>query len=326
MKRFLGILAIWTVLALLFSTQIVFDAMYAGHPVSWPQALILAFAGWYGWALLSPLVIALARRLRFDWRGWTIHAIASLLLTFLKLALTTELLRRSGMPPRNVSLVMNLPVSIATYWVIVGATRAIDTHLRASRLAKSLAEARLELLRSQLHPHFLFNTLHGISELMHEDVDAADRMLTQLSDLLRASLDASGRDEVPLRDELAMVERYLDIERVRLGDRLRVRIDADPDTLTTSVPNFILQPIVENSVRHAVARRASGGTITIRAARDADRVNVDVSDDGPGFGDATREGIGLANVRERMEHLYGSGDLVSIGGTTVRLRVPWRSA
>lgn len=300
MKRALMIIGVWSLLALLFSTQISLDAAYSGHPLRWSQALILAFAGWYGWALLSPLVIAIARRVRLSWGGIAIHAVLSIVMTAIKIAATTELLRRAGFSQRALSLIVNLPVNIVTYWAIVGATWAIETQLRASRLETSLAEARLEILRNQIHPHFLFNTLHSISELMHEDVDAADRMLTRLSDLLRASLESAGQQEVPLRQELGTVERYLDIERVRLGDRLRVAIEVDPAALDVPVPNFILQPLVENAIRHAVARRTEGGNVFIRARVQPDGLHLEVEDDGPGFSADQPLGIGLSNVRDRI--------------------------
>src|SRR6185503_13702482 len=155
------------------------------------------------------------------------HIAIAFALTFVKTAVTTEVLRRSGMSPRL--LLINIPVNLLTYAGIV-----IATHVIATRAL--LSEARLELLKTQLEPHFLFNTLHSIAELMHHDVAAADRMLTRLSELLRATLDAGSRQEVRLAEELALVERYLDIERIRLGDRLKSQIDADPRTLDAFVP------------------------------------------------------------------------------------------
>ena len=330
MKRVLIFIGIWSLLALLFSTQVSFDARYSGHPIAWSQALILAFAGWYGWALLSPLVIAAARRVRLTWGGVLIHTVLSVVLTAIKVAATTEALRAAGFSQRSVSLLVNVPVNIVTYWVIVGAVRAIETQLRASKLEASLAEARLQILGNQIHPHFLFNTLHGISELMHENVEAADRMMTRLSELLRASLESSGRPEVTLREELGTLERYLDIERIRLGDRLNVEVHADPAALDTLVPNFILQPLVENAIRHSIAPRAAGGTIVIDAAVDRDGLEIEVADDGPGFREKGVEGVGIANVRDRMRHLYGRDGVVISdregGGASVRLRIPRRAA
>src|SRR6185436_18400846 len=268
LRTILGVAAIWTVVALLFAAQLSLDATYSGHPIRKSQALLLALTGWYGWAVLSPLVIWLARRVRPSPRGGALHALLSIVLMVVKTALTTEVLRRSGFPPRAVALLANVPVSLGAYWAIAGATWAIDAHVRSSRLEASLAEARLELLARQIHPHFLFNTLHAISELMHEDVDAADRMLTRLAELLRASLESSGTPQVALRDELGTLERYIDIERVRLGDRLRYQSTIDPQALDRLVPNFLLQPLLENSIRHAIVNRREGGSIDVRASVD----------------------------------------------------------
>ncbi|HKO55739.1 MAG TPA: histidine kinase [Thermoanaerobaculia bacterium] len=312
MKRVAGVLAIWTAVALLFAVQLSNDARYSGHPIGKPQALALALAGWYGWAVLSPLVIMLARRTR----RVVLHLPVSVVLTFLKIALTTELLRAAGMSQRAVSLLVNLPVNLAAYWAIAGATWAIDAHVRSSKLEASLAEARLELLRSQIHPHFLFNTLNAIAELMHEDVDAADRMTTRLAELLRASLDTAGRQQVPLRDELDILDRYVSIERVRLGDRLRFEVDVDPHLLDAPVPSFLLQPLVENAIRHA----ASFISVSVSAG-----LVIEVRDDGPGFPEAPIPGVGLSNVRERLRQLYGDKARLILNsgpGAVVRIELP----
>jgi len=301
-------LGAWTLLALLFAMQLRMDASYSGHPIGVGQALVLAFAGWYGWALLTPLIAEIAHRVPMSRGGVAVHAALSVVVTILKIAATSELLRRSGFTPRSVSLLVNVPVSIATYWAIAGVTRAIETY-RARR------KAEIELLRAQIQPHFLFNALHGISELMHEDVDAADRALTRVSELLRATLDTSGRPEITVREEIGMVERYVDIQRVRFGDRLQVAFDVDPASLDRLVPNFILQPLVENAVRHG------GGTIAIRV-RDG---MLEVEDNGRGFDPASvRAGIGLANVRARLEATGARLEITrgALGGALVRIVVP----
>jgi len=301
-------LGAWTLLALLFAMQLRMDASYSGHPITVGQALVLAFAGWYGWALLTPLIANIARRVPLSGRGIALHAVLSIVVTMLKIVVTSELLRRSGFSPRSVSLLVNVPISIATYWAIAGVTRAVETY-RARR------KAEVELLRAQIQPHFLFNALHGISELMHEDVDAADRALTRVSELLRATLDTSGRPEITVREEIGMVERYVDIQRVRFGDRLQVAFDVDPAALDRLVPNFILQPLVENAVRHG------GGTIAIRA-RDG---MLEVEDNGRGFDPATaREGMGLSNVRARLEATGARLEITrgALGGALVRITVP----
>ncbi|HWW61268.1 MAG TPA: histidine kinase [Thermoanaerobaculia bacterium] len=319
MKRVAIAIAVWTIVALLFAGQLAIDSAYTAHRIGTAQALALALTGWYAWALLSPLVIWLARRVR----SLIAHALISIVATVVKIALTTEVLRAFGTPQRSISLLVNIPMNVAAYLAIVGVTWFVDARLRASRLEASLAEAKLELLRNQIHPHFLFNTLHAISELMHEDVDAADKMLTRLADLLRASLDSS-KPMIALRDELGMLDRYLDIERVRLGDRLRYQSAIEPRALDVLVPNFLLQPLVENAIRHAIALRREGGSIDVRARIDGAKLVITIDDDGPGFAQPN-EGIGLANVQARLAQMYGDAarfDIRGDAGTHVRIEIP----
>jgi len=325
-----AIVAVWTLLALLFAAQVRIDAWYAGRSITPLQALVLSLAGWYGWALLSPLVIILARRL--GTRGWRIalHLPVALLLTFLKIAVTMAVLRRAGFSQSNAFSVANVPLNLVTYAAIVATTHGIDAWRRGREASALLMQARLDLLTSQLQPHFLFNALHSIAELMHSDVEAADRALTRVSELLRATLDAGGRQEIRLSEELALAEKYLEIEQIRLGDRLMTQIDIEPRMLDALVPLFILQPIVENAVRHAIASRSVPGTIVI-SARDHDgALWIDVVDDGVGFAADAVERVGLTNTRARLAHLYGNKQRIEIsraaaGGASVRLVLPFRT-
>ncbi|HEX7676953.1 MAG TPA: histidine kinase [Thermoanaerobaculia bacterium] len=323
-------LAVWTLLALLFAAQIRSDAWYAGRVITAWQALVLSVAGWYGWALLSPLVIALARRL--GTRGWRLllHLPAALLLTLVKIVATTAILRRAGFAQASMFSLINVPLNLVTYAAIVAATHGIDTWRRGREADALLKQARLDLLTSQLQPHFLFNALHSIAELMHSDVDAADRALTRVSELLRASLDAGGRQEIRLAEELALVEKYLEVEQIRLGDRLTTRVDIKPPALDAFVPIFILQPIVENAVRHAVAVRSAPGTIVIAARDEGSELWIDVDDDGGGFAADAVERVGLTNTRARLAHLYGHRQRLEIargapGGASVRIVLPFRT-
>lgn len=320
----------WTLLALLFAAQLRIDASYSGRRLTGNQALILSLAGWYGWALVSPLVIWIARRLGTRKRAIALHAVIAVVLTMIKVAITTAILRRAGFSPMTTFSLANLPINLLTYAAIVAATHAIDTYRRGVEARALLTEARLDQLKAQLEPHFLFNTLHSIAELMHHDVEAADRMLTRLSELLRATLEAGGRQEVRLAEELALVERYLDIERIRLGERLRATIDVQDGALDALVPIFVLQPIVENAVRHAVAPRTAGGTVTVKIRSAGNELQMDVDDDGPGFAPEAVERVGLKNTRARLQHLYGSGDRLQIsraplGGASVHLVLPFRT-
>jgi LytS/YehU family sensor histidine kinase len=198
--------------------------------------------------------------------------------------------------------------------------------LRAEALATS---ARLEALRWQLNPHFLFNSLNAISTLVVDNrpTDAA-KMISRLADLLRTTLEAPESGEVPLEQELEVVRRYLDIEQVRLGDRLTVEIDIDPAARAARVPSLVLQPLVENAVKHAIAPREGPGRIRVSAVRNNGRVALTVDDDGNGTG-APGGGIGLANTRERLQHLYPNAhaltlDKGELGGLRVRVEIPFR--
>ncbi|HKP47454.1 MAG TPA: histidine kinase [Pyrinomonadaceae bacterium] len=201
-----------------------------------------------------------------------------------------------------------------TYWAVIGLSHAIsyyrkyrEREIRASQLQAQLARAELDALRMQLQPHFLFNTLNTISVLMKENVQIADQVLLRLSDLLRLSLKSNGTHEVPLRDELEFLRNYLEIEQTRFQDRLTVRYEIDEQTIDAQVPNLILQPLVENAIRHAVAPKPGKSTVEIRAARRNGKVELQVRDDGPGLPAVINgHGIGLSNTRARLEKLYGS--------------------
>jgi two-component system, LytTR family, sensor kinase len=213
--------------------------------------------------------------------------------------------------------------------------RAFQAERERTLRAEALAHAaRLEALRYQINPHFLFNTLNAISTLVVERrTGEAARTIARLSDFLRATLDGPLPDEIPLEDELAFVRQYLDIERIRFGDRLAVRIEAESDVGAARVPSMILQPIVENAVRHAIAQKEEGGRITVGAARAVDRLRLVVADDGPGLADGVEvdEGIGLANTRARLRQLYGDAQRVELvsapgGGLRVLIELPLRGA
>jgi len=338
---------VFTALGLLFSTQIYLDSLYARAPVKAAQALSLALAGWYGWVLFLPAVIWVARRVRLarPLRAGplAIHLIASLFFTFAKLAATSALLGRAGFGPREVTSTINIPLNYITYWIIVAAAWTLDLRrqqqaerVRLSALEASLATARLDALALQLQPHFLFNTLNSIAELMHENVDAAEQMVARLSTLLRTSLDSSLGHEVSLERELSFLDQYVGIERVRFEERLRVDLRIGDGARAALVPRLLLQPLVENAVRHAVAPRRDGGRITIEAERQGPRLTIRIGDDGPGLGrsqelPSANGGIGLANARARLSALYGDDQTLRLqagteGGLSVIIDLPFRAA
>ena len=207
--------------------------------------------------------------------------------------------------------------------------------LEAAQLETQLARAQLDALRTQLHPHFLFNTLNTISVLMREDVATANRMLLRLSELLRLALKNAGTHEVSLRQEMEFLRSYLEIERTRFQHRLKVQTEIDPEALDALVPNLILQPLVENAIRHGVAPRPTQSTIEIRALRRNGRVELRVRDDGPGIDEMRKEaaagGIGLSNTRARLDKLYGAAHSFQLspadgGGTQVTITIPFHPA
>jgi two-component sensor histidine kinase len=336
----------WTLLGLSFATQFYISSAKAGLEVSWRQAVSYALWDWYVFALLSLPVIRLGRRFHFEIRNWktslAVHALASVVFSLAYIVLRASVgAWQSGasfVEAFKPLLVKTWHFNLLIYWVIVAVAQAFDYYrkyrereLRASELEKRLAEAKLQALQMQLNPHFLFNTLHSISALMHKDVEAADRMIMQLSDLLRAALESSDTQEVALRHELQMLELYLGIEKIRFGERLTVKLEIAPEALSARVPNLILQPLVENAIRHGIEPRARAGRIELRAHREDRSLALEVWDNGNGLPQdkPAREGVGLSNTRARLRELYGEAHHFELapgpeGGLRVRLSIPFR--
>jgi two-component system LytT family sensor kinase len=235
------------------------------------------------------------------------------------------------------SIAYSLDYGVLQYTIVLIVHHAIDYYRRyeegrrrATELEAQLAKAQLAALRMQLQPHFLFNTLHAISELVHSDPEAAERMIARLSDFLRLTLEHSGTMEVSLEQELEFVKRYLEIEKMRFEERLRVDLQVDPETLQARVPNLILQPLVENALRHGVARRARDGILRIRCSRVNGRLAMQVADNGPGASGEIGEGVGLSNTRERLERLFGDQHRFELsnapgGGFEATIEIPFAS-
>jgi signal transduction histidine kinase len=352
------ILGIATLLGF-FSASQAYQAvrLFAEKPTPFLFLLVLNLGYWYAWALLTPIVLFLARRFPFERHRWlkslAVHLPAVVVITVVHIAAVTamrmwlvswmlgEMPRTSWWTQVLRSYFMNFDWEMMTYWAIVGFWHAgayyrvaQERALRASQLETRLAEAQLQALQRQLHPHFLFNTLNAVSALMHRDVEAADQMLARLSDLLRLALDGRVGQEVALKDELEFLQKYVEIEETRFGDRLSVDYDIDPDALDARVPNLILQPLVENSIRHAIAIRVGPGFIRIGARRAGPRLELTVHDNGPGLPDGPSatagNGVGLANTRSRLEHLYGPDHELALssppgGGLLVTVAIPFRA-
>jgi two-component system LytT family sensor kinase len=345
-SRWLLGFAFWTLLGLSFASQFYISSAKAGLEVTWRQAVNYALADWYVFALLSVPVIHLARRVRFETGAWgrslAIHAGASILFSFAYMFLRALVGQWQSHAAFNdlfkPLLVKTWHFNLLIYWVIVAVSHAFDyarkfreRELRASELEKHLAQTKLQALQMQLNPHFLFNTLHSISSLMHTDVDAADRMIARLSDLLRAALAGAGTQEVPLEEELELLQLYLGIEQIRFGSRLTVKMNIAPETLHAQVPNLILQPLVENAIKHGIEPRARRGCIALETQRHNGTLDIVVSDDGAGLGNGgkIKEGVGLSNTRARLRELYGGTHRFELkpgaeGGVRIEMTIPFR--
>lgn len=361
------IFAVWTAIGVFFAIQVYFDSLLRSRQIPLSKALVWQLTATFALALATPPVLWLARRFRIERHNWqsrlAIHILAAITFAFILtyIHVVNDLFHARGLEEVSLARVARftfamLDKDILVYCAIVLISHAFDYHsryqsglVRAAQLETRLAHAQLQALKMQLNPHFLFNTLNAIAELIHRTPDAADEMITRLSDMLRATLDNIGVQEVSLKQELEFLERYLAIERIRMGSRLQFSMSVAPDALDARVPNMILQPLVENAVQYALAPRAKGGSIRIAATRDTNgKLNLDVSDDGRGLDDEVKyklqnvelnaalnvnklDGVGLANTRARLAHLYGSAANMELSpvvphGLSVRLTLPFRDA
>ena len=347
--RFAGISAFWTLVGLAFASQFYLSSTLLGRSVTWGQAISYSLGDWYVWAVLSIPILLLARRFppegAHPWRTAAVHLAAALVCSLVYVLLRSLVgVVHGRLMDEPVAfaevfrplLVRTFPFNLLIYGVIVTISHAVDYYrkyhertVHALELEKHLTEARLQSLLRQLKPHFLFNTLNGIASLMHTDVNAADKMLVRLSELLRLTMHHPGQPLTKLRDEIAFIEKYLEIERIRFRDRLTAHIEAEPAVLEEEVPSLILQPLVENAIRHGIEPRPGAGRVEIGARRDGGRLVLTVRDNGAGQppGGFTREGIGLANTRARLRELYGDAHEFTLanhpeGGLEVRLSIP----
>jgi two-component system, LytTR family, sensor kinase len=316
-----------------------------------PFLILINLFTWVGYVLWTPAIFWLGRRFRFDRQRWlvalAVHAPASLIITSLHLALIGVFRfylqsLRGGTPDLEYTIAeaffRTVDLELPVYWAIIGLQHAVDYYrqarareLRAARLEVRLVQSQLQALQQQLHPHFLFNTLHAISTLVHRDPDKADTMIERLSDLLRLTLRKVGAQEVELAEELEYLRAYLDIEQVHFGPRLMIDYRIDAAALDVLVPTMILQPLAENAIRHGLEPQLRGGSLTIEAQADGDTLWLRVRDNGVGIarGAQRRDGLGLANTRSRLDRLYGDQAALTIrenpgGGVLVDLYLPLR--
>jgi sensor histidine kinase YesM len=354
-RRLLLPLGLWTLLVLFFSTRTeVRGEPFVWIPITWGQALKISVAQWSAWGGLALIIIWIDRRLPIArdalFQRFLVHVPLSVIFT----VAYTYLYHANLMvldAPRDASLLAGGVLSTAWrvihrnttffYWVIVGTYIAVDYQnylknrlVRTAELERLLSDARLNVLRTQLQPHFLFNALNAISAHIENDPRTARLMLERLGDLLRLSLDHIDHQEIGLDQEMAFVERYLQLQAMRFEDRLHISMSVTPDAHDALVPSFILQPLVENAVQHGAAARSANGTIAVEAWRDNGTVRLAVRDNGPGLPPGwtveNSEGIGIANTRERLRHLYGEqNQSLKIseepgGGVRVDLSLPFR--
>ncbi len=349
---------VWTVLGLFWATRLYYAYNQDQHVVPWSATITWGLIDFYVWGLLSPVVILLTRKVRFERESWLvpalIHVPLSVALAALQLLIFSGLFMLAG----GLDFIMKsytdpdiwtvwggmvlgkLHSSILVYWGILMATLALDYYrrfrdekLRAAEIETRLAKAELAALRMQLHPHFLFNTLNTIASLVREQPEEAERIVVRLADLLRASLNGSADSEIPLRDELSFIRKYLEIELIRFEDRLQVDWNIDDETLAALTPALILQPLVENAVKHGVAPLERNGVLTVSARRSDSALVLRVSDNGPGLPDdwesVAENRIGLTNTRERLKQLFGNKQLFSLErldpkGTLVTIEIPFK--
>jgi len=336
----------WTILGCLFALP---NISARG---TWRMYLLLSLAQWWSWGLVTPLILATDRRLPFTDKQpsqrFFAQLIPSLLFTAAYMYVFAAVRAALNLGPWNALL--NTQVLAAAlrgmflwswlvYWLILGSGQAyryyeryLSSELRAERLERSFSEARLNALRMQLDPHFLFNALNTISSQVERDPKLARSMIEHLGDLLRLSLESQGRQEIPLAEELAFLDHYLAIQRIRFGDHLKIEMYIQPEVKYATVPCLLIQPLVENAIRHGISKRASGGRITLTAQRAGSELEIRVEDDGVGLPAEwtleTSAGVGLSVTRERVRSLHPNGtsrftvERREVGGTEVKIALP----
>ena len=348
LQRWSAYAGLWLLTCSIFGTQL----YLAGYVTPWARAVATEAVYWLSWWLLAPAIFWWCRRLRGASPTWRVVGLAagalaavfaapliaqiiataqsSLHLCVGDCVIPTGMFSGSWLmlAVRIAALNLTVYTGIVLGWHAVTFYReARDRQMRAVELESLLREAQLEALRSQLNPHFLFNSLHSIAELVHQNPKLAEQLIVRLGELLRQVLETAKQPELTLGAELEFIRGYLDIEQMRLGERLRVNWDVAPGALAARVPSLVLQPLVENAIQHGIAATAAPGTLTIRAQRQDGFLDIEIADSGPGLAspELRPQGIGIANTRARLQRLYGdrqSFELVHGSGLVVKLRIP----
>jgi two-component system LytT family sensor kinase len=342
--------AVWTALACLGAWFNYHQRLFVGHPISWRQAILMNVIAYSVWAIvLTPLIMLICSHFPLEHGGFRrvipLHLAASFVVGTLDALLRTVGWTALGMAESGFrrtftsEFLFIFEMDLWNYWVVAAAchgflyyTRYIDREQKALRLQNQLVSTELQLLKMQLQPHFLFNTLHAISAMVQVSPERAEQMITQLGDLLRITIEGVTVEEVTVKRELDFLQRYLDIQQTRFQGRLQVRMLVEPEVLDACIPYLLLQPLVENAVFHGVARSPGAGTIEVEVRRSDGTLCLAVRNDGPPINSGTkdRSGIGLSNTRARLSRLYGQEQELRFvrhpgGGAEVKVNIPFKT-
>jgi two-component system, LytTR family, sensor kinase len=345
----------WTAFGLFFALQSYLGNVYLGQEVSFFPFLWAWLIAGYAWMILAPAVFFLAEKFPIKrgniGKNLLIHLVAAIGVALIHLSLIVifrhVFLRGINSPFTFVEtfqrlLLSNINFDFLGYWILVAFAHFRDANRRylerekeaaqiavkAAQLETQLAQSQLNSLKMQLHPHFLFNTLNSISALIHDDAKTANEMLVRLSELLRIALNSEKMQKVSLKEELEFLQSYLEIEKMRLQDGLTVHFEIEKETLDAKIPNLILQPIVENAVKHGISSLSEGGKLLIKSRLENGFVELSVKDNGVGIKDSAikSNGIGLKNTQERLEKIYGENhtfEIILDDGVSVKIKIPY---
>lgn len=349
--KFLLLVLLWSVLGIFFVMQQYIYSASTDNPFNWFNNLTYRVPTYLLWAFFTPIIYKIVNSLRFKKefiiKSILILSISGIVISFVHrfLSIFATFFIRDLYGTLNVELTQALLNarfaiiggsfdSVFTYLLILAVVlglvyykRLRETERLSSQLETKLAEAKLDSLKSQLHPHFLFNTLHAISTLMHRDVEMAEKTLTRLSDLLRLSIGHLDQQKITLKEELEFLEKYLEIQKVRFQDKLNVNFNIGAELYDVVVPSFLLQPVVENSIKYAVEPSSENESIIISAEQNETKLALVVEDSGPGLSETFREGVGIKNTRSRLQHIYGDSFELTFenrasSGLAVQIKIP----
>jgi sensor histidine kinase YesM len=342
LKQIAAVFGVWTLMAILFTPQTYLANLSTPKPLNIWQAFQATLFPFYSWAILTPPIFWLCSRFPLEHsrllRRILLHVLFSIsfglaqlvLMSYSEHLLLSWLNEYQPPMPMKALVVGFMANNIMFYWGILAVKHAIDYFRKYQDREFRLVQAQMQALKTQLNPHFLFNTLNAISELVYSAPKIADKTITELSDLLRITLEKDNAQEITLKDEIEFLQKYLNIQQTLLEKRLKVQIDIAPETLDALVPNMLLQPLAENAIRHGLAPRERGGVLSLASARRNGNLEISVRDDGIGFEPdwQVKGGVGLTNIRARLKHLYGDEqhfDFVAgeTKGAEIKITIPF---